>query len=93
MIEGLATQTQLSPGRQKGRQVLDTAVGVLVGWRRCSTHTAFRELISVSDRHEIPIFSMASALVALASGGAEAEAAGTAAQLAAEKEWGLSYLL
>ena len=92
MIESLASQKQLNRGRQEGRQVLDTAVGVLVGWRRCSAHTAFRELIDAIERHEIPIFSMASALVALASRGAETQAAGNAAQLAAEQEWGLGYL-
>jgi len=30
-------------------------------------HAAFRELISASERHGIPIFALASALVALAS--------------------------
>jgi hypothetical protein len=93
MIEGLANRQLNHPNRHEGRQVLDTAVGVLVGWRRCSTHAAFRELISVSERHDIPIFTMASALVTLASRGAETEVADTAAQLAADKEWGLTYLL
>jgi AmiR/NasT family two-component response regulator len=93
MIESLASQTQHSPSRQQASRVLDTAVGILVGWRRCSTHAAFRELITASERHEIPVFSLASALVNLASRGANKQAAGTAAQQAAEKEWGLNYLL
>jgi hypothetical protein len=92
MMESLASQRHLS-SRQPASRSLDTAVGVLVGWRRCSTHAAFRELISASDRHEVPIFALASALVALASGGVETAAADSPARQAAEKEWGLSYLL
>ncbi len=93
MIEGLASQTQLSPHRRETRRVLDTAVGILVGWRRCSTDAAFRELITASERHNIGIFAMASGLVTLASRGTNTQAAGNAAQLAAEREWGLNYLL
>lgn len=93
MIEGLASQATLSPDRREARRVLDTAVGILVGWRRCSTDAAFQELITASERHGIGIFAMASGLVTLAARGANTEAAGDAAQLAAEREWGLNYLL
>jgi hypothetical protein len=93
MIESLALQKQFKPGRQQASRILDTAVGILVGWRRCSTDAAFRELINASERHAIPIFSLASALVALASRGVTTASGDTAAQLAAEKEWGLNYSL
>jgi len=93
MMESLTSQNHLSPSRQSTSPALDTAVGILVGWRRCSTHAAFRELISASERHGIPIFALASALVALASVSDDSAAADSPARLAAEKEWGLSYLL
>lgn len=87
------TESLVNQPRQSTSRALDTAVGILVGWRRCSTHAAFRELISASDRHGIPIFELASALVSLASVSEDTEAADSPARLAAEKEWGLSYLL
>jgi len=93
MMESIASLEHLSPSRRPASRALDTAIGVLVGWRRCSTPAAFRELISASDRHDVPIFALASALVALASRDADAGAADTPARLAAEKEWGLNYLL
>jgi ANTAR domain len=93
MTESLVSRQQFSPNRREASRVLDTAVGVLVGWRRCSTRAAFRELLSASERHTIPIFALADALVALAGRGANTWAADTAAQLAAEKEWGLNYLM
>jgi ANTAR domain len=84
MTEGI--KTELSPGRQEATRAIDTAVGILVGWRGFSTHSAFRELISVSERHRIPIFAVAEALVNLA--GRKAQTADGAAQRAAEREWG-----
>ncbi|OIN79891.1 ANTAR domain-containing protein [Mycobacterium malmoense] len=93
MIETLASQQHPGASRQQASRALDTAVGILVGWRRCSTHTAFRELLSASERHGVPLFKLASALVALASGGSESGTDGAEARLAAEKEWGLNYLL
>jgi hypothetical protein len=93
MIESLASQRHLDPSRQQASRALDTAVGILVGWRRYSTYAAFRELLSASERHEVPLFKLASALVALASGGADSETGAGAARLAAEREWGLNYLL
>lgn len=92
MTESLASQLHLSPGRKPDTRALDTAIGILVGWRRYSTHAAFRELISVSERHRVPIFALAGALVSLA--GRDDDIKGDiAAQLAAEREWGLTYLL
>jgi hypothetical protein len=88
MTESLVSQPRQSTGR-----ALDTAIGILVGWRRCSTHAAFRELISASDRHGIPIFDLASALVAQASLSDDIEAADSPARLAAEREWALNYLI
>jgi ANTAR domain len=94
MIEDLVSQKQLDPRHPEGRAALDTAVGILVGLRRCSTHAAFQELITASERHRVPVFSMASALVTVASRGASTtQTADTAAQLAAEREWGENYWL
>jgi hypothetical protein len=93
MTETLAGQWQISESRQQASRALDTAVGILVGWRRYGTYAAFRELLGASERHEVPLFKLASALVALASGDAETETGVDAARLAAENEWGLTYLL
>jgi hypothetical protein len=95
MTESLASESHTRPGqgRQEASRVLDTAVGILVGWHRCSTYTAFRELVAASERQNVPIFAMAGALVNLASRDADTQPAGPAAQRAAEKEWGINYLL
>jgi hypothetical protein len=93
MGEDLASEEQLSPYLREGTRVVDTAVGILVGWRRCSTHAAFKELITASERHGIPTFTLASALVAVASRYSNPHTAGTAAQLAAEREWGRNHWL
>ncbi len=93
MMESLAIQPHHDPSRRQASRALDTAVGILVGWRRCSTRSAFRELLSASERHEVPLFKLASALVELASGDAASGTGVSAARLAAEKEWGLTYLL
>lgn len=90
MIEGLTSRAPLRGERRETRRVLDTAVGILVGWRRCSTDAAFRELIAASERHGVGAFAMASALVNLAGGGVVADPARSAAALAAEREWGRS---
>ena len=50
----------------RGRRVLDTAEGVLVGLRACTPDAAFRELLSVAERHAVPVFAVAAALVDLA---------------------------
>lgn len=93
MIEGLtSSQTTLRPGRNETTRSLDTAVGVLVGWRRHSTLEAFRELLAASERHGVPLFALAGALVNLATGEVD-QGAGSAAQQAAELEWGVNRLL
>ena len=93
MTVSLVNFTRLDPSRQPVRRTLDTAVGILIGWRRCSTQTAFRELIAASERHGIPIFALAGALVNLASRDVDTHPADAAARLAAEQEWGRNYLL
>jgi hypothetical protein len=93
MTKSLTTQNHLTPSSQSPSRALDTAIGILVGWRRCSTHAAFRELINASDRHGIPIVALASALVALASVSDDIDPADSPARLAAEKEWALNYLI
>ena len=93
MMESLTTRNHLTPSRQSPSRALDTAIGILVGWRRCSTHAAFRELISASERHGIPIFALASALVAKASLSDDTEPADSPARQAAEREWALNYLI
>lgn len=92
MIESFTIQQQHDASRQRTSRALDTAVGILVGLRRCSTHAAFEELLSASERHDVPLFTLASALVALAGGSSDSQTGLTAAGLAAEKEWGLNYL-
>jgi ANTAR domain len=91
MDEDLVSQERLSPYPPENTQVVETAVGILVGWHRCSTHAAFNELTAVSERRRIPICNMASALVTLASRGANPQVSGTAAQQAAQREWGRNY--
>src|SRR6202012_4447953 len=52
-----------------GGRTLDTAKAILIGIRRCPSETAFHELISAAQRHRMPVFAMAGALVQLANGG------------------------
>ncbi|MCV7078159.1 ANTAR domain-containing protein [Mycobacterium szulgai] len=93
MIDHAESDNQLKLFREETTRALDTAVGILVGWRRCSTDAAFRELLVASERHRIPLFALAGALVNLASRDAENHATGTAAQVAAMREWGTRHLL
>ena len=78
------TQTAHSPG--SGR-ILDTAQGILIGLRRCRSDTAFDELHSAAQRHRVPVFAMAWALVHLAGEG-EKTPSFVEAQSAARHEWG-----
>jgi AmiR/NasT family two-component response regulator len=93
MLDELTRHKQLNPDRHESSRILDTAVGILVGWRRCSTRAAFRELLSVSDRNEVPVLAVASALLSLASNDADTHRSSTAAQIAAQREWGRSHLM
>ena len=55
------------------RKVIDTAIGVLVGLRGCSPAEAFTELVQVTRRTGIGIGTIASGLVAIASGTSSAD--------------------
>lgn len=50
------------------RRTVDVAVGILIGLRGCSDREAFDELVGVVNRTGRGIFSVASSLVAVASG-------------------------
>ncbi|HTH92398.1 ANTAR domain-containing protein, partial [Mycobacterium sp.] len=67
----------------EGRRIVDTALGILIGVRRCSSDAAFQELHGAAQRHRIPAFPMAWALVHLAGGGTESAHTFSAAQSAA----------
>ncbi|MBW0011696.1 ANTAR domain-containing protein [Mycobacterium sp.] len=77
---------QTSYGPSSGR-ILDTARGILIGLRRCPAHAAFDELHSAAQRHRVPVFAMAWALVHLAGEG-EKTPSFVDAQSAARHEWG-----
>src|SRR6201993_5066008 len=77
---------QTSYGPNSGR-ILDTARGILIGLRRCPSHAAFDELHSAAERHKVPVFAMAWALVHLAGEG-ENTTSFSDAQSAARHEWG-----
>ena len=72
----------------EGRRIFDTALGILIGLRRCSSDAAFHELLGAAQRHGFPAFPMAWALVHLADGGARSAQSFSAAQSAARREWG-----
>jgi hypothetical protein len=55
-------------GQDTSRRVIDVAIGILVGLRGCSEREAFDELVRVVHQTGIGIGSLASGLVALASG-------------------------
>ncbi len=69
-----------------GRKGLDTAEGVLIALRQCTVAEAFREMIRAAQQHQVPLFTLADALVTAASG--HAERPHTAARAAVLAEWG-----
>ena len=71
-----------------GRRMLDTAEGVLIGLRRCTPDTAFREVINAARKHGVPVFSIAGALVELASCDQGTPTSLGPARVAAQREWG-----
>lgn len=79
--------SQTSSDPQSGR-ILDTAKGILIGLRRCRSEAAFQELLAAAQRHRIPVFAMAWALVHLTCGGDRSPDTLSAAQSAARHEWG-----
>ena len=72
---------------QSTARPLDMAKGILIGLRRCEPDAAFVELVAVARRYQIPLFSMADALIAVATGDTETHSDKAAAQLAARREW------
>ena len=70
------------------KPILDTALGILIGLRRCRSEAAFHELLDAAQRHLVPVFAMAWALVHLANGGEKSSHTFRAAQSAARDEWG-----
>ncbi|UXA16390.1 ANTAR domain-containing protein [Mycobacterium sp. SMC-4] len=64
------------------RQVIDVAVGILIGLRGCSRREAFDELVAVVHRTGTGLGTIASGLVAVASGASSARYA------EAYHEWG-----
>ena len=79
--------TQISCGPHSGR-IVDTALGILIGLRRCPSETAFDELFGAAQRHNVPVFEMAWALVRLAGDSAQETPSFMDAQSAARHEWG-----
>ncbi len=71
-----------------GGRILDTAKGILIGLRRCTSEAAFQELIGAAQRHRMPVFAMAWALVHLADGGEKSVHTSADAESAARYEWG-----
>jgi hypothetical protein len=71
-----------------GGRIFDTAKGILIGLRRCPSETAFHELINVAERHRMPVFALAGALVHLANGGEKSAQTSIDAEFAARNEWG-----
>jgi hypothetical protein len=72
----------------QGRRILDKAQGILIGLRRCTTAAAFDELLCASQRHGVPVFTLAWALVDLANGEVRLRQSFHTAQSAARREWG-----
>jgi hypothetical protein len=71
-----------------GRRILDRAEGILIGLRRCPSEAAFTELLGAAERHRVPVFTLAWALVHLATGNGKSPETFRAAQSAARHEWG-----
>ena len=71
-----------------GGRILDTAKGILIGLRRCPSESAFHELISAAQRHRMPVFAMAWALVHLATVAQKSAQTSADAESAARDEWG-----
>ncbi len=81
------SRAQISCGPDSSR-ILDTARGILIGVRRCHSEAAFDELLGAAQRHKVPLFAMAWALVHLAGNGGPSAHALMDAQSAARHEWG-----
>jgi ANTAR domain len=75
------------PSDLQGRRILDKAEGILIGLRRCSSQAAFEELLGAAQRHGIPVFNLAWALVHLASDRHKPPQHLHSAHSAAHREW------
>jgi ANTAR domain len=75
-----------------GGRILDTAKGILIGLRRCTSEQAFHELIDAAQRHRMPVFAMAWALVHLANGGETSAHTSAEADSAVRYEWGQLFI-
>jgi len=84
MANWVPAQTSCGPNSAR---ILDTARGILIGLRRCRSDMALDELHSAAQRHRVPVFAMAWALVHLAGDGDQTPSF-TDAQAAARHEWG-----
>lgn len=69
-------------------RVLDVAKGILVVLRGCGADETFAELLDVSRRYALPIFALATALVAAAGGDPHLRGDNPDAADAVEQEWG-----
>lgn len=58
---------------ETSRQVIDIAVGILIGLRGCSRREAFDELVRVVHQTGVGLGTIASGLVAVASGSTVAD--------------------
>lgn len=63
----------LSGHDDTSRQVIDIAVGILIGLRGCARAEAFDELVRVVHQTGIGLGAIASGLVAVASGSSSAD--------------------
>ena len=85
-MAALHSQTTTNPRGPGARtRALDTAEGVLIGIRRIEAADAFDELVTAARRHGVSVFTLAEALVALASGNELPE---PSTACAARTEWG-----
>ncbi|MDA2890199.1 ANTAR domain-containing protein [Mycolicibacterium sp. BiH015] len=58
---------------ETSRQIIDVAVGILIGLRGCARTEAFEELVRVVHQTGIGLGAIASGLVAVASGSSSAD--------------------
>lgn len=70
-----------------GVRTLDRAEGVLIALRHCTSEDAFDELLEAACSQHLPVFTVAAALVELASN-VSPSTEDPAARAAAESQWG-----
>lgn len=76
------------PTARSAARTLDVAKGVLVTLRRRDADDVFADLVEVAEKYALSPFAVATALVAMASGGSDVRADNTAAAHAVKQEWG-----